>query len=203
MLTQSPRGLIPLLDANTQGIYELNPTLVEAPRQQGAAKAYYVTSGNAHVPPEAEFVVLQDIFESGLLERADVVLPGTGLPEDEGTIVSMESRVQAISPIARAPGTSMADWMIVAKISSLLGGSGFNYDAAEQVTQEMFASSAIPGLGLMVKPMPISRLYPINGTSSSKQMPSSGRPVHAYRGADIVDKVDDLYRLYRYRGVVK
>jgi predicted molibdopterin-dependent oxidoreductase YjgC len=202
MLTQSPRGLIPLLEANTQGIYELNPTLVDT-RQKGRAKAYYVTSGNADVPPEAEFVVLQDIFESKMLERADVVLPGTGLPEDEGTIVSMEGRVQSITPIARAPGTSMADWMIVAKLAEALGGNGFNYDTLDQVTQEMFATSAIPGLGLMVKPLPASRLFPVMATSNSPQLPASAMLVHAYRGADIVDKVDDLYRLYRYRGVVK
>ena len=201
MLTHSPRGLILLLEANTQGIYELNPVLLER-QVQGPAKAYYVTSGYANIPPEAEFVVLQDIFESKMLDRADVVLPATGLPEDLGTIVSMESRVQSISQIARAPGTSMADWQVVAKLSALLGGNGFGYENAEQVTQEMFSTSPIPGLGLMVKPMPAFRLFPIKASPSTKQMPASARPVHPYRGADIVDKVDDLYRLYRYRGVV-
>jgi predicted molibdopterin-dependent oxidoreductase YjgC len=202
MLTQSPRGLILLLEANTQGIYELNPDLMEI-RKKGLAKAYYITSGNADVPSEAEFVVLQDIFESKMLERADVVLPGTGLPEDEGTIVSMESRVQSIAPIARAPGTSLADWQIVAKLATALGGRGFTYESSEQLSHEMFASSAIPGLGLMVKPLPASRLFPVKSTSPSQQIITSSKPVHPYRGADIVDKVDDLYRLYRYRGVVK
>jgi NADH dehydrogenase/NADH:ubiquinone oxidoreductase subunit G len=165
-------------------------------------KAYYVTSGSANVPKEAEFLVLQDIFESPLMERADVVLPGTGMPEDAGTITSLEGRVQALDPIAMAPGMSKPDWQIVAKLATEMGGIGFQYERSEQVTEEMFRSTKVKSLGLIAKDSYAFKLRSMENHRASAPMPPHPIRVHGYRGTDIVYKVDDLRRLYKYWGAV-
>ncbi|MCU0860980.1 MAG: molybdopterin-dependent oxidoreductase [Methanomassiliicoccales archaeon] len=200
LLTQSPQGLLLLLDANSQGLFDLIPSLAR-PVTGRTARAFFLTSGGAAVPAEAEFVVLQDIFEGPMLERADVVLPATGLPEDEGTMTSLEGRVQAVSPIARPPGLSMNDWSIVARLSGLMGGQGFGYRSCSEVREEMMARTRMGGLGLAWRPVAATRLCPVDVGGEPTPLPA--RPVHAYRGADIVDKVSDLFRLYRYRGVLR
>jgi len=202
MLTHSPRGLILLMGANSQGISDVNALPLAARETNPSAQAYYATSGNADIPNEVGFLVLQDIFESALMERADVVLPGTGMPEDSGTITSLEGRVQALSPIARAPGMALPDWQIVANLATQMGGSGFVYDSSDQVTEEMFRLTSVKSLGLMDKDKPALRLHPVKANGPTMPEPTIKR-IHVYRGADIVDKVSDLRRLYKYKGVVE
>ncbi len=201
VLTRSPRGLILLLESNSQGISDVTGLPMGRERPP-ARKAYYVTSGNSQVPEDAGFVVLQDIFESELMERADVVLPGTGMPEDAGTITSLEGRVQALDPIAQAPGMSKPDWWIVSRFAAKLEGSGFAYDKADQVTEEMFRTTKIKSLGLMAKDSYPFKLRAVEPGRPIALDASTKRKVHVYRGADIVYKVDDLNRLYRYWGVI-
>ncbi|MDD1746648.1 MAG: molybdopterin-dependent oxidoreductase [Methanomassiliicoccales archaeon] len=203
VLTRSPRGLILLLESNSQGISDVSGLPTAALESPPAAKAYYVTSGNAYVPKEADFLVLQDIFESPLMERADVVLPGTGMPEDAGTITSLEGRVQALDPIALAPGMSKQDWLIVAKLAIQMGGAGFAYDTAGQVTEEMFKATKVKSLGLIAKDSYAFKLHTMEQPQRTAHSSPTNKNVHGHRGADIVYKVDDLRRLYKYWGVVE
>ena len=202
VLTRSPRGLILLLESNSQGVSDVSGLPNSASESLPPGKAYYVTSGSANVPKEAEFIVLQDIFESPLMDRADVVLPGTGMPEDAGTITSLEGRVQVLDPIAQAPGMSKPDWQIVTKLATEMGGTGFLYERSEQVTEEMFRSTKVKSLGLIAKDSYAFKLRSMEThRNAATTMPRPIR-VHGYRGADIVYKVDDLRRLYKYWGVV-
>lgn len=203
VLTRSPRGLILLLESNSQGISDVSGLPNVALEAPPAAKAYYVTSGNAEVPQDVGFLVLQDIFESAMMDRADVVLPGTGMPEDSGTITSMEGRVQALDPIAQAPGMSKPDWWVVARLATQMGGSGFAYDKVEQVTEELFKATRVKSLGLIAKDSYALKLRSMQPGNSAERAPSPKKHVHVYRGADIVYKVDDLRRLYTYWGVVE
>jgi formate dehydrogenase alpha subunit len=201
VLTRSPRGLILLLESNSQGISDVTG-LPFSNGTTSTAKAYYVTSGNAEVPKDAGFLVLQDIFESELMERADVVLPGTGMPEDSGTITSLEGRVQALDPIAQAPGMAKPDWQIVARFAAIMDGGGFAYDNAEQITEEMFRVTKIKSLGLIAKDSYPLKLRAVERGQQPLHQTLPRKIVHAHRGADIVNKVDDLRRLYKYWGVV-
>ncbi len=203
VLTRSPRGLILLLESNSQGISDITDLPMTTPGPMPDAKAYYVTSGNAEVPKDAGFLVLQDIFESPLMERANVVLPGTGMPEDAGTITSLEGRVQALDPIAQPPGMAKPDWQIVAKLAGEMGSGSFAYDSAEQVTFELFRATRVKSLGLMAKDSMPLKLHAMPEVGPAPDPPYCAKHVHVYRGADIVHKVDDLRRLYKLWGVVK
>jgi predicted molibdopterin-dependent oxidoreductase YjgC len=201
VLTRSPRGLILLLESNSQGISDVSG--LPLPSSGQLAKAYYVTSGLAEVPKEAEFLVLQDIFESPLMERADVVLPGTGMPEDTGTITSLEGRVQSLDPIAQPPGMAKPDWQVVAKLATEMGGTGFHFEKVEQVTEEIFRSTKVKSLGLIAKDSYPFKLHTMEINNMAAAPSPLGKHVHGHRGADIVYKVDDLRRLYKYWGVVE
>ena len=84
-----------------------------------------------------------------------------------------------------------------------MGGSGFAYEKAEQVTEELFKATRVKSLGLIAKDSYALKLRSMQPINSAERAPSPNKHVHVYRGADIVYKVDDLRRLYTYWGVVE
>ena len=97
----------------------------------------------------AEFIVLQEIFDSETAAYADVLLPGASFAEKNGTFTNTERRVQpvrqAISPI----GEARADWQITSQLAALLLEkqnrepigelSGWNYASEDDVLREINA----------------------------------------------------------------
>ncbi len=57
----------------------------------------------------------------GLREHADVVLPAEAYPEKEGTIVHPDGRVQRLRPAVAHPGSTRAQWQVIAELSARIG----------------------------------------------------------------------------------
>ncbi|MGV9555584.1 molybdopterin-dependent oxidoreductase [Streptomyces sp. NPDC003522] len=87
----------------------------------------------------AEFVVAQDVFsETETNAYADVVLPGALWTESEGVLVNSERNLTLARPAADPPGEATADWRLIAAVARAMGyESGFSYDSAEQVFEEI------------------------------------------------------------------
>ncbi|MGW2616042.1 molybdopterin-dependent oxidoreductase [Streptomyces sp. NPDC001500] len=87
----------------------------------------------------AEFVVTQDVFaDTETNAYADVVLPGALWTETEGVLVNSERNLTLARPAADAPGEAMADWRLIAAVARAMGyESGFSYDSAEQIFEEI------------------------------------------------------------------
>jgi formate dehydrogenase major subunit len=87
---------------------------------------------------QVEFLVVQDMLFTQCGELADVILPSTASPEQEGTFTNTERRVQKLSPALAAPGGSLPDWRILADLSAKLDSST-TYKNAESVYREIIA----------------------------------------------------------------
>ena len=70
---------------------------------------------------KAEMVVVQDLFLSDTAREAHVVLPALGFPEKEGTVTSIERRVQKFARVLAPEGGARTDFEIILSLSRLLG----------------------------------------------------------------------------------
>lgn len=87
----------------------------------------------------AEFVVAQDVFaDTETNAYADVVLPGALWTETEGVLINSERNLTLARPAADPPGEATADWRLIAAVARAMGyESGFSYDSAEEVFEEI------------------------------------------------------------------
>ncbi|MFD9390726.1 molybdopterin-dependent oxidoreductase [Streptomyces sp. NPDC060000] len=87
----------------------------------------------------AEFVVAQDVFaDTETNAYADIVLPGALWTETEGVLINSERNLTLARPAADPPGEAMADWRLIAAVARAMGyESGFTYDSAEQIFEEI------------------------------------------------------------------
>jgi NADH-quinone oxidoreductase subunit G len=69
----------------------------------------------------ARTVLAVDTALNSSSKRADVVLAAAGFAEKTGTTTNIEGRVSTLSHRVTPPGTSRADWMLAAEVSSRLG----------------------------------------------------------------------------------
>jgi NADH-quinone oxidoreductase subunit G len=68
----------------------------------------------------ADFVVVQDLFQTATADLADVVLPAQAHSERDGSLTSGERRVQRFYPAVLPVGESKADYAIAAEIAKKL-----------------------------------------------------------------------------------
>jgi predicted molibdopterin-dependent oxidoreductase YjgC len=169
---------------------------------EGTVKALYVTDGA--IPEGAaldrvDFLVLHGMYPSPLFEVADVVLPATAFTEEEGTMISLERRVQPLAAAVNPVGMAMPDWKIVSLIAQKMHVSGFEFASAHGVFDEI--CNVIPfisGEGIWsVHVFEKFRLTPVQDVVPGKSnMVYRGVP-RFYRGIDVTDKVHDLKVLYK------
>lgn len=126
---------------NTQGLIDMGiPFLrgglreMEAKLSRGQIKGLYMIGGRPLSSWEGlEFLVVQDLFGDGFLERADVVLPVSSFVEKEGTYTSLERRLGRLHPLRSPLGQSRSDFEIFRDLLRL-----FEADLAGETPQEIF-----------------------------------------------------------------
>jgi predicted molibdopterin-dependent oxidoreductase YjgC len=69
---------------------------------------------------ETECLVVLDAFATPTTRAAHVVLPTASFAESEGTITSVEGRVQRVRGALRPPGEARPGWQILAELSAVL-----------------------------------------------------------------------------------
>ena len=115
--------------------------------EKGEIKVLYLAATNPLVSfPEAgrwrkaleqvEFLVVQDIFDSELTRLADVVLPGVTFAEKEGTVTSLDHRVNPLKRAIPLPSEARADWEIFAELYNRVSAKGGKV-YPEMVMQEL------------------------------------------------------------------
>lgn len=196
-ITGNEEGFLPLFNGNARGVMKVLGSCDDPGENR---KAVYSTTGSMNIPENVEFLILQDIFRSPLMDRADVVLPALGFVEDNGTIISVEGRVSSIRAIAKPGGKALADWKIFSKLAGILGNNDLGYKNADEVTREMIEKDIIAEPGSRSANAGIPRLAPI---SNSEQKTIQKDRLFYYRGAFIPDKVPNLDLLFKSRGVIE
>jgi formate dehydrogenase alpha subunit len=168
---------------------------------EGALKAFYVTGG--WIPDKTslsrvDFLVLHGIYPSPLFEIADVVFPAAAFTEEEGTITSLERRVQCLAAVVKPVGMALPDWKIICLIAEKMKVEGFGFMSAEEVFDEICrVNPLISGHGIW-SPRPLEKfaLTPVEElVRKESDVISEGLPPH-YRGIDITEKVHDLKLVY-------
>jgi NADH-quinone oxidoreductase subunit G len=112
----------------------------------GAVKMLYVMGSNPaaryHDPgaaraalKAAQFVVVQELFQTETCEYADVILPAASVAEKDGTYVNIEGREQKIRQAIAPRGDARPDWRIIADLMSRLG-QPIPYFSARDVYRE-------------------------------------------------------------------
>lgn len=168
---------------------------------RGSIKALYVTGGG--IPQEIsteelDFLVLHDIYPSPLFETADIVFPAAAFTEEDGTITSLERRVQPLQAGANPVGMSMPDWKIICKIAEKMNVKGFEFSSASEVFDEICrVNPLISGHGIWdLKLKDKFTLTPVKKTARSKRGILYEKPFWHYRGVDLTEKVSDLKILH-------
>ncbi|MDY7032784.1 MAG: molybdopterin-dependent oxidoreductase [Thermodesulfobacteriota bacterium] len=83
-----------------------------------------------------DFIVIQDILSSEIMEIADVVLPAAAFSEKAGSFTNMEGRIQTFKQVVPAPGDAKPDWEILNLLTLKLGYEN-SYGSLEKVKEEI------------------------------------------------------------------
>ncbi len=83
-----------------------------------------------------EFLVVLDAFLTPTAQIAHVVLPIACFAETEGTITSMEGRVQRLHVATDPPGEARPGWQVLAELYTRFG-AGTSYSSAADVLREV------------------------------------------------------------------
>jgi len=159
----------------------------------GKLKILYLTEA---IPEEKlkkiEFLVIQDIYPSKIMNKADVVLPARAFIEDNGTATSLERRIQKVKQVVKEPDSTKSDWDIVCDLAKKMGVKGFDYKNCQQVFKEIKETVPfIVGMGIWNFKNKQPRLLPLLKRVEMKDLPSS-KLRFRYRGANIIERVDDF-----------
>jgi predicted molibdopterin-dependent oxidoreductase YjgC len=85
---------------------------------------------------KAELLVVQDIFLSPSARKAHCVFPAASFAERDGTITSIEHRVQRLNQVLPPPGEARPDWNILEELATALGRP-MGYFSARDIFREM------------------------------------------------------------------
>jgi predicted molibdopterin-dependent oxidoreductase YjgC len=99
-------------------------------------------AGEAPPLPEfadLEFLVVQDIVSTEVMQYAHVVLPATTFAEMDGTLTNLEGRVQRLRRAIAPVGSSRPAWMIARDLARLMGETSWDYESALEVMDEIRA----------------------------------------------------------------
>jgi predicted molibdopterin-dependent oxidoreductase YjgC len=102
----------------------------------------------------AEVVIVHELFPTATAQLAHVVFAATSVMEKEGTLTSVEGRLQRIWQGVRPDANRAPDWRIVSDLAGAMG-SALGYVAAADVTRDLLAdlpvyaslAGALPGSG--------------------------------------------------------
>jgi len=88
---------------------------------------------------QAELVITQDAFLDTETNRyADILLPAALWAEGEGVMINSERNLTLMPQAVPAPGQSLADWQIIARVACAMGyAEAFDYADAEAVYDEI------------------------------------------------------------------
>lgn len=135
-------GIIQLQgNANTQGLQDLGiepaPESMMSWLENGDIKGLLVFGENldASILENLEFLMVQDTHLTAAAKMADVVLPATILSESEGTVTSLDRRIQRVNK-AIEPVTGYQNWEMLQCLMNVYDGHT-HYDSAEHVFSDL------------------------------------------------------------------
>jgi predicted molibdopterin-dependent oxidoreductase YjgC len=162
--------------------------------------------------PACETVIAQGMYPPPF--AVDVFLPAAATVEAEGTLTSVEGRVQDLRPVERPARDAVLgprpDWRILTDLAERLGRKGLGFDSARAVRDAIRAE--VPGFSAEGDRAP-RRMSPfVAGAATGVARPAAKAPrgrftivlEHAsfrHRGVDLAAVVEGLAELHLEEGV--
>ena len=149
-------------------------TALAADIESGKVKALYVVGGIPEpaypeelvaVAGHLDFLVVQDVAPSPLLEKAHIALPGAVYPEKHGSFVNDDGRVQRVKPLLTPP-TPGGDLGLLGMLLRVFGTTVPGGGTAPGVFRDLAASCATfqgltyEALGELGEPLPSGTAKP-------------------------------------------
>ncbi len=163
----SPRnGIIELKsNANAQGLADLgvkpNAGKLEEAIASGSIKGLMVVGENidTDILEGLEFLMVQETHMTDVAKKADVILPATILSESEGTVTSLDRRIQRVQK-AVEPLTGYQNWEMFQNLMNVFDGHS-TYESAQQIFESI--EKSIPAyLGYSKLSEPV--YWPVKGS---------------------------------------
>jgi predicted molibdopterin-dependent oxidoreductase YjgC len=190
LASEAGGALLPVWDGpNVQGLLDVG---AQGGWPERAPRALWLTQQLERVPDGVEFLILQDVYKSPMTDRADVVFPAAAFTETDGTVTTLEGRVQRLAACAKAPKMARPDWAIVAGLAAALGASGFGYPDAGQVTDGMLRT--VPGMQMGL-PAPSDLSHSAQGAFGAPLHGIALRKGPSCRGQPVRELVEDYDRV--------
>jgi predicted molibdopterin-dependent oxidoreductase YjgC len=103
----------------------------------------------------------------------------------------MERRVQNVKKAVNPQGTAKPDWKIISEIGKEMNAKGFDYKNHQAIFKEIKKEVPfINGTGIWTLKDKKARLISLT-SKTSKKIPIK-KPTYHYRGADLIERVDDF-----------
>ncbi len=180
--------------------------------KKGKIKALYLTERieDSDLLKNLEFVIVQDIYPSNNFQLANVVLPTCTFIEDSGSLINAELKLQEFKKAASPFGKSKPDWEIICELAKKFDeskSSEFQFVNQNEILSEM--KSTNPHLissndTKFDSSRDITLYIPL---AKDKDLKSSNPPfsleTFQYRGEKIINQVDDLQELIKYKKLKK
>ena len=112
-----------------------------------AIKALYVMGANplrhvSQLPPNLEFLVVQDTTLTETAQHADVVLPAVTFAEKDGSMTNVDHHVQRVLHALRPLPGAKADWDILTTLAKMLGHK-WSYSRPQDILDEIAATNPL------------------------------------------------------------
>ena len=112
-----------------------------------ATRALFVMGANplrhvSQLPPNLEFLVVQDITLTETALQADVVLPAVSFAEKDGSMTNVDHHVQRVRRALRPLPGAKADWEILLALATHLGQK-WGYSGPRDVFKEIAESNPL------------------------------------------------------------
>ncbi len=148
-----------------------------------AAADGIATGGGVATSEKPEFLIVQDVFESGTSKAASIVLPALSFIETDGTTVSFDGTLRILRAAPEPYARARPDWKITNDILKGLGKE------AIFETHEDVRSAFENGL----KELPQPELQDLLSEKNwLPKMLKERNPSFSYRGVDLTRLMDDL-----------
>ncbi len=119
----------------------------------GRIKGLYMVGDNQAVSNDAvgekalsglDFLVVQELFLTPATRYADVVLPGAGFLETEGTFTNLEGNIQFHNQALTPPAEAWPDWKIISALSTAMGYA-MDYASPREIDREILEVMQLRG----------------------------------------------------------
>ncbi len=141
----------------------VEPASVPDAVANGSVKALYALGDylQSTRPKGLDVLIVSDMFPSRTEKSADVIFAVAGLVETDGTFLNASGQIKTMAAQAKAPTALLPDWKVVCDTAKKMGASGFDFQASEDIAEEMTTSKGKKIPPVAPEPSPLDKVSAI------------------------------------------